>query len=104
MALKKTIELEGNTSVDTVHGSINTGTAKVVVAAYIKVHSISGYKNILNVDVSFTDGKDSVSNDKIQFSKRYTVPVSTEANAPNFIKQAYEYLKTLPEFENSEDC
>jgi hypothetical protein len=104
MALKKTIELEGNTSVDTVHGSISTGAAKVAVTAYIKVYKVSGDKNSINANVSFTGDEVPVSNNKIQFSKQYIVPVSTETNAPNFIKQAYEYLKTLPEFENSEDC
>jgi hypothetical protein len=97
MALKKIIELEGNTFLSTPYGSVKTGEAKLAIAAYIKVQNVSGDKNNLNTNVSFTD-------DNIQFNKSYTFSASVNDNAPNFIKQAYEYLKTLPEFENSEDC
>jgi hypothetical protein len=97
MALKKIIELQGSSFLNTSYGQINTGEDKIAIAAYIKVVSISGDKNNLVVNVSFSD-KD------IKFIKSYSTPVSVEDNAPNFIKQAYEHLKTLPEFENSEDC
>jgi hypothetical protein len=97
MALKKTIELEGSSFLNTSHGQVKTGEAKIAINAYIKIHSLSGDKNNLSVNVSFSDKN-------VDFIKNYPVPVSTEANAPNFIKQSYEYLKTLPEFENSEDC
>jgi hypothetical protein len=97
MALKKIIELEGDTFLTTLYGNIKTGKSKVVIAAYIKVHSVSGDKNNVDASVMFID-------DKVQLNKTYRFPVSTEDNSPNFIKQAYEYLKTLPEFENSEDC
>ena len=97
MALKKIIELEGDTFLSTPYGSIKTGQSKLAIAAYIKVQNVSGNKNSVNVVVSFTD-------DNIQFSKTYCFSASVDNGAPNFIKQAYEYLKTLSEFENSEDC
>jgi hypothetical protein len=97
MALKKIIELEGDIFVNTAYGSISTGTTKLAITAYIKVSKIAGNKDNLNIEVNFSD-------ENIEFNKLYALSVSTEANAPNFIKQAYEYLKTLPEFENSEDC
>jgi hypothetical protein len=97
MALKKIIQLEGDTFLKTPHGSIKTGQSKVAIAAYIKVQNISGNKNTINATVIFTDNS-------IQFNKEYMIPASVADSAPNFIKQAYEYLKTLPEFENSEDC
>jgi hypothetical protein len=97
MALKKIIELEGDTFLNTPYGRIKTGQSKLAIAAYIKVQNVSGDKNTVSAIVMFTD-------DNIQFSKNYTFPVSVADGAPNFIKQAYEYLKTLSEFENSEDC
>jgi hypothetical protein len=97
MALKKIIELEGNSFLDTSYGIVKTGKNAVSVSAYIKIASIRGSKSNLNAEVNFSS-KD------IEFTKSYSMPVSTEDNSANFIKQAYEHLKTLPEFENSEDC
>ena len=97
MALKKIIELEGDTVLSTPYGRIKTGQSKVAIAAYIKVQNVSGDKNNINATVMFTD-------DNIRFSKQYDFPASVIDGAPNYIKQAYTYLKTLPEFENSEDC
>jgi hypothetical protein len=97
MALKKIIELEGDTFLSTPHGSIKTGKSKLAIAAYIKVQNVSGDKNNINATVTFTD-------DSVKFNKNYTFSASVADGASNFIKQTYEYLKTLPEFENSEDC
>jgi hypothetical protein len=97
MALKKIIELEGDTFLNTPEGNIKTGKSKLAIAAYIKVQNIFGDKNNVNATVIFID-------DNIKFSKTYSFLASVADGAPNFIKQAYEYLKTLPEFENSEDC
>ena len=97
MALKKIIELEGDMFLKTPYGSIKTGESKLAIAAYIKVQSISGNKNTINATVTFTD-------DSIQFNKNYVFSASVADGASNFIKQTYEYLKTLSEFENSEDC
>ena len=97
MALKKIIKLEGTSFLSTSYGSVKTGEGKVDINAYIKVRNVSGDKDNLNANVVFT-------NDKIEFDKNYSFSASVADNAPNFIKQAYEYLKTLPEFENSEDC
>jgi hypothetical protein len=97
MALKKIIELEGDTFLNTPYGSIKTGQSKIAIATYIKVQNVSGNKNSINANVVFTD-------DSIQFNKSYSFSASTDDGAPNYIKQAYEHLKTLPEFENSEDC
>jgi len=97
MALKKIIELQGVSFLSTSYGSIKTGEDKVAINAYIKVRNVSGDKDNLNANVVFI-------NDRIEFDKNYRFPASVSDDAPNFIKQAYEYLKTLPEFENSEDC
>jgi hypothetical protein len=97
MALKKVIELQGDCFLSTSYGRFKTGQDKIAITAYIKICNISGDKDKISVNVNFSDKN-------IEFNKRYEAPVSTDTDAPNFIKQAYEYLKTLPEFENSEDC
>jgi hypothetical protein len=97
MALKQTIKLQGDGFLNTPYGHVKTGENTVDISAYIKVSSIAGNKNSLNIDVNFF-------NENIEFNKSYNLPVSVDADAANFIKQAYEYLKTLPEFANSEDC
>jgi hypothetical protein len=97
MALRKIITLEGKVVVQTAMGDIEEGTRSVSIPAYIKVVSVNGTKNEVNALVGFT------SEDKNLF-KQYQVPVSVEANAPNFIAQVYEHLKTLPEFFGAENC
>ena len=97
MALKKIINIQGDGFLATPYGDVKTGASSLDIPAYIKITDINGNKEKLHVIVNF-------SNKDVEFTKSYYAPVSTEDNAPNFIKQAYEYLKTLPEFENSEDC
>jgi len=97
MALRKTIEAEGKVFIQTPTVSIENGNQRVSFSAYVKVISISGDKNEVNAIVHFAG-------DVAQFTKQYQVPVSVEANAPNFIAQAYEHLKTLPEFAGAIDC
>jgi len=97
MALRKIITLEGKVVVQTAMGNIEEGTRSVSFPAYIKVVSVNGTKNEISAIVSFT------SEDKNLF-KQYQVPVSIEPSSSNFITQAYEYLKTLPEFSGAENC
>jgi len=97
MALRKFIETEGNSIVHTPLGVIENGTCRVSFVAYVKVTSINGNKNQVVADVCFIG-------DKVQFIKHYTIPVSVESNAPNFIEQVYKHLKTLSEFDGAEDC
>jgi hypothetical protein len=61
---------------------------------YIKVESVSATKNIASISVSFTKG--------IQIVKAYEF-VPSLGNS-NFIAQAYDHLKTLPEFAGAVDC
>jgi hypothetical protein len=85
MALKKKIE------------AIAFGK-KIVVDAYIKVDSVSGNKqNISYSVITFADDKKSV----VVQNTFYFAP---DMSGANFIQQAYEHLKTLPEFEDATDC
>ena len=97
MALRKIIEAEGKSVIQTSIGAIDNGNQKVAFSAYIKVVSIGGDKSQIIANVQFTG-------DIAQFTKQYNVPVSVDNNAANFIAQAYEYLKNLPEFAGATDC
>jgi hypothetical protein len=97
MALRKIIEAEGKSVIQTNFGIIENGTQRVSFSAYVKVTSINGDKNQINANVHFAG-------DIAQFTKQYQVPVSVENGAPNFIEQVYKHLKMLPEFAGAEDC
>ena len=97
MAIRKIIEAEGKSVVQTFIGNIENGNQKISFSAYVKVVNIKGDKNEIVASVNFKG-------DTHQFNKQYQVPVSVETNAPNFIAQVYEHLKTLPEFAGAEDC
>jgi hypothetical protein len=97
MALQQLIETQGVSYADTPFGTIKRGNEPISFLAYISIASIFGTKNEILVSVNF---KSSLN----QFSKDYKIPVSVEQNSDNFIKQAYNYLKTLPEFAGATDC
>jgi hypothetical protein len=97
MAFRKIIEVEGKSIVHTTIGDIQNGTQRVSFFAYVKVINVNGGKTTMNAIVYFKG-------ENQEFTKEYQIPVSVVDSAPNFIKQAYEHLKTLPEFTNAEDC
>jgi hypothetical protein len=97
MALRTVIKTEGKSIIETNFGSIENGVQSISFSAYVKVESIIGDKKQISVNVSFVG-------DNIRFTKHYCAPVSLENGAPNFIAQAYEHLKTLPEFADATDC
>ena len=97
MALRKIIEIEGTSTIQTSMGTINNGTQRASFSAYVKVASISGNKKNLLANVNFKG-------DTQEFNKQYEIPVSVESGSPNFIAQAYAHLKTLPEFASAVDC
>lgn len=90
MALSKTITL-------------NNGL--VVENAYIRIAEIAGNKHFLNLIVhsyisqqAFQEGKTFLE------QKLYSFIPSVEEGVTNFIKQGYEYLKTLEEYQDAIDC
>ena len=97
MAIKKIINLTGKKILQTPFGAVSEGSGTLAIAATIRVVEVAGNKTEVNARVSFIDGA-------MRFEKTYVVPVSVEDGAPNFIRQAYLHLKTLPEFDNCEDC
>lgn len=69
--------------------------ALVASGVYVKVISILGDKQSIDFTVSFLAG------DKKLDEQRYSF--TPNLDGPNFIKQAYEHLKTLPEFAGAAD-
>lgn len=69
------------------------------VNCYIKVNSISGGKDGLLAQVLFI--KDSSSGEFVKATEHAFTP---DLSGANFIAQAYNHLKTLPEFAGATDC
>ena len=97
MALRQIVEVEGKVFIQSPTVTVENGTERVSFSAYVRVDSLTGTKNEINADVVFTG-------ESARFSRQYTIPVSVDDKSENFIKQAYNYLKTLPEFKDAVDC
>ena len=66
--------------------------------AYLKVTTVQGSKDKVVASYEIRSSADGVA-----FAWNAS-DFSPDMNGENFIKQAYEYLKTLPEFANATDC
>jgi len=97
MALQKLIETEGDSFIETPLGIVKNGNQKITFSAYVKVINITGSKTQLDVEVLFKS-------DSHKFTKNYLFAPSVSTGSVNFIAQAYEHLKTLPEFAGAKDC
>lgn len=98
MALKKIIDIGGNLTLQTPYGQIDQGQQSIPTQAVIRVKTVSGNKNFIDVKLHFE------CENKVQFEKNYSVLASVADGSPNFIKQAYIELKKLPEFSDAQDC
>ena len=87
MALIKNIVLKDNFNDD-----------KQFVNAYIKIDSLSGNIKVMNITINTYREKDG---QQINCQQLVFVP---DLNGKNFFAQAYDYLKTLPEFAGATDC
>jgi hypothetical protein len=88
MALKQTITLRDSFD-----------EMREIPNAYIKVHAVSGGKEQMVADVIFF--RDSADGKRLK-NAGYVFKPSLDGD--NFIKQAYNHLKTLPEFSSAQDC
>jgi hypothetical protein len=88
MAIEKDITLKNNFSEDSFFKN-----------AYIQVAEISGTKKLLNVKV-FIKKQDQVN---VLDERVVSFVPSVDDGSKNFIKQAYEHLKTMEEFSNGKD-
>jgi len=73
------------------------GNDVVLSNSYIKVIKVSGNKDTMSAYVDFTINPD----DGAAIQRLYRF--SPNMDGGNFIKQAYEYMKTLPEFAGATD-
>lgn len=90
MAIQKTIQ----------HTPDGFETPSILNNAYIRVEGLHGDKNRISINVVFYKKQDEVMTQAL--AKFYSFNPSMGGG--NFIKQAYEHLKTLPEFAGAEDC
>lgn len=99
MAIQHSLSITGSKVISS-HGFLYPMGEETVTTdpLYIKVVSVSGNKETLTASVSFS-------------LEKTTAPLAVkdyqftlELEGPNPIKQAYEYLKTLPEFADAVDC
>ena len=84
--------LEQSISFKTQYGDIT------VDGVYIKVTRVSATKLEGTATLWFTKGKDG------NFLKDFSVDFPIDLDGKNFIAQAYEHIKTLPEFSGAVDC
>jgi len=99
MALKHSFEVSGKSvifseSLNIEKGEVTTRTNFL----YVRVESINATKKVVRCRVMFYD-KDGT---EIVSVKSYGFVPNMDGK--NFIAQAYDYLKTLPEFAGATDC
>lgn len=78
----------------------NFGHDVVLSDTYCRVSRVVGGKDLMHVNVEVLNGD----KDRLFMEKSYSFTPSVEDGSDNFIKQAYEHLKTLEEFDGAEDC
>ena len=87
MALKKQITLKSN-----------FGDEVTFNNAYIKVQNMMGNKTQMRVDVSVLKDVNGI------VLERKIYLITPDLGGKNFIAQAYDYMKTLPEWAGATDC
>lgn len=76
-----------------------------IESSYARVDAITGSKDEITVSVSYYFNNAAAQSGKPYVQQeQYPFTPSISDDAPNFIKQAYEYLKTLPEFSGAIDA
>ena len=90
MALSKTIKLSNGLEIKN---------------AYIRIDTVNGFKSGIDISVNFYVSQEAFNNGQGYLEQRmYNFVPSVEDTAPNFIKQGYDYLKTLDEYKDAVDC
>lgn len=102
MAIKKDVNIKV-TYTPNIHIETQEELSKYITVqnAYIKVTRLLGDKDNINFIVDVYENAEKLN---LLYVKEYDFVPNVEENSPNFIQQAYEYLKTLPEYADALDC
>lgn len=95
MALTKTLSFDCTVTRSGEFGSASEKGVTTVHDAYIKVESVQGTKASAVANVSVTGAS---------FSGAKSYEFAPSMTGSNFIAQAYDHLKTLPEFADAVEC
>jgi len=73
--------------------------------AYIRIDTVSGYKGEITISVnSYTSQQAFLDQVPFLVQNFYTFVPDVSDGSLNFIKQGYEYLKTIDEYVDAIDC
>ena len=97
MSLQLNEILTGNLKLETQFAIVDFGIKTESVNIVATVRSMNGTKTEMIADVLYKTNS-------VSFVRSYLIPLSVLDGSPNFIRQAYLHLKTLPEFANATDC
>lgn len=97
MALKQNINKSFPAFVLANNKNVYIGNQDIIGDAYIKIESTEGTKDKISFIVVFL-----LDNPKLRFEEKHYFTPNLEGD--NFIKQAYLYLKSLPEYADAVDC
>lgn len=97
MALKQILTANGESYISSEWGKISLGNKNVTVLCICKVVFLQSNKTTANIQVEFVG-------ENFNSMKIYDFKPSVADGSTNFIAQAYEHLKTLPEFADATDC
>lgn len=84
---------------------VNTDIGLTLSNSYIRIDEQSGTKENINIRTRVYLSQEAREQGYRWVVERiYNFIPSVDDLAPNFIKQGYEYLKTLPEYADAIDC
>ena len=99
MALRKTEIFSGEATINADGVVLSTQKIETVEkTTYCKVSRVNGFKEYIVATVDVIEEDTAI----VLLRREYSFVPDLEG--PNFIKQAYEHLKALPEFAGAEDC
>lgn len=76
-----------------------------ITESYIKINTYCGTKNNIDICTTCFVNEELYKAEKLPIlTKYYSFIPSVSNDSSNFIKQGYEYLKTLDEFKSAIDC